>query len=130
MMLSVPGAHNLKSFVAAPKTLSEFSAETYKFADAVLDSLLVTNHLVPTQWASLRRQPAHSRELHLLWWVFISAWEDLGSTDNPVRAEAVRFFTIPDAGEPISLRFLCDAFDLDLGAVQTMARVRIETGLE
>src|SRR5689334_13326864 len=112
-MPSALGAHDLNSFVGTPKKLSEFSAETYRVADSVLDSLLMSNHLVPSQWASLRRQRMQSRELYLLWGVFISAWEDLATTDHAVRAEAVRFFTIADAGQPVSLRFLCDVFDLN-----------------
>ena len=35
------------------------------------------------------------------------------------------FFTKADAGAPLSLHFLCEVFDLDLVAVQVMARERI-----
>ena len=39
-----------------------------------------------------------------------------------------RVFYETDAGEPLSLRFLCEAFELDLRAVQAMARTRIAAG--
>ena len=122
-------ASNFRTFVSPTKKLSEFSAEACKVADAALDSLLSSSDLVRSQWADLWRPQLQSGELNLLWWIFISAWEDLASDDYRVRAEAARFFTNAEAGEPVSLRFLCDVFELDVRAVQTVARVRIETDL-
>jgi hypothetical protein len=62
--------------------------------------------------------------------VFASAWEDLASPDDRVCSEAKSFFTRADAGEPLSLRFLCKVFELDLDAVQSMARARIAARVE
>jgi hypothetical protein len=50
--------------------------------------------------------------------MLISAWNDLVSPRWKVRLEAKFFFEMPDAGKPISLRFLCEAFGLELSAVQ------------
>ncbi len=126
MRSSIEG-QTLNGLFGASKKLSEFSAETYKVADSVLDSLLTPNRLVPSQWAGLRRRRLQSKDLYLLWGVFISAWQDLASTDYRIRVDAAKFFTMADAGEPVSLRFLCDVFELDLSAVQVAARLRIET---
>jgi hypothetical protein len=43
-----------------------------------------------------------------------------------VQREAKYFFEIADAGQPLSLRFLCEAFGLELSAVQQVARESIE----
>ena len=112
-----------------PKNLSDFSPKTYEVADSVIDSLIAPNDLVPSQWAEMLRRRPENRELHLLWGIFFCAWEDLASPHDHIRAEAESFFTRPDAGEPLSLRFLCEAFELDLRAVQAMARTRIAAGV-
>src|SRR5215470_12205687 len=107
------------------KILSDFSAKTSEVGDSVLDSLLASNDMVPSQWAGMLRQRVENREQSLLWGVLFCAWEDLTSPRDRIRAEAIRFFIDADAGAPLSLRFLCEAFELDLRAVQVMARVRI-----
>jgi hypothetical protein len=67
-----------------------------------------------------------NRELRLLWGVFFYAEDDLASPHDRIRSGAVRFFTFADAGAPFSLRLLCEAFfELELRAVQAMARTRI-----
>jgi len=112
-----------------PNNLSGFSPNSYDVANSVVASLMASNDLVPSQWAGMLRRRVESRELHLLWGVFITAWEDLGSPRECIRAEAQSFFTRPEAGEPLSLRFLCEALELDLKAVQVMARARIAAGV-
>jgi hypothetical protein len=111
-----------------PKNLFDYSVKTHEVADAVFDSLLTSNDLVPSQWAGMLGQRVENGELHLLWGVFFSAWQDLASPRDRIRSEAASFFTRPDAGEPVSLRFLCEALELNLNAVQEMARARIATG--
>ena len=44
---------------------------------------------------------------------------------DSIRAERSIFLQRPDAGKPLSLLFLCEIFELDLTAVQTMARARM-----
>jgi hypothetical protein len=111
-----------------PKNLSDFSARTHEVADSVFDSLLQSNDLVPSQWAGMLRRRAENGELYLLWGVFCSAWEDLASPRDRIRLEAACFFARPDAGTPVSLRFLCEALELNLSAVQAMARARVAKG--
>ncbi len=124
MTSAIPG-DNLNGGGEAGEKISEFSADTLRIADSVLDSLLRSNYLVPSQWAGLRHRGMQGRELYLLWAVFLSAWRDLASANRSVAADAAMFFTLPDAGNPFSLRFLCDVFELDLNAVQAVARGRI-----
>jgi hypothetical protein len=111
-----------------PKNLSDFPAKTYEVADSAFDSLLASNDLVPSQWVGMLRRRVENGELYLLWGVFFSAWQDLASPRDRIASEAASFFTRPDAGEPVSLRFLCEALELDLNAVQAMARARIAAG--
>ncbi|HKD70411.1 MAG TPA: hypothetical protein VKB84_26475 [Candidatus Binataceae bacterium] len=113
-----------------PNNLYYLPAKTHEVADSVIDSLMASNDLVPSQWVGMLRRRVESRELRLLWEVFFTAWEDLGSPRECIRAEAESFFTRPEAGEPLSLRFLCDALELDLKAVQAMARARIAAGMQ
>lgn len=115
----------LNSIRQSNEILCNFSSETLQIADSLLNSLLLSNYLLPSQWVGLHRRRMESRELYLLWGVFVSAWIDLASTKSHVREEAEVFFTQPDAGEPVSLRFLCDVFDLDIVAVQAVVRERI-----
>ena len=113
-----------------PNNLYYLPAKTHEVADSVIDSLMASNDLVPSQWVGMLRRRVESRELRLLWEVFFTAWEDLGSPRECIRAEAESFFTRPEAGEPLSLRFLCDALELDLKAVKAMARARIAAGMQ
>ena len=84
--------------------------------------------VVPAQWSAAFRRRYRSREAALLGEVLVSAWQDLDSPNRRVRLEAEVFFELADAGEPLSLRFLCEAFDLELSAVQQIARDRIQRG--
>jgi len=81
--------------------------------------------VVPAQWSAAFRRRYRSREAALLGEVLVSAWQDLDSPKRRVRLEAKVFFEQADAGEPLSLRFLCEAFGLELSAVQQIARDRI-----
>ena len=82
--------------------------------------------VVPAQWSAAFRRRHRSREAALLAEVLVSAWQDLDSPRRAVRLEAKVFFEMADAGEPLSLRFLCEAFELELCAVQQIARDRIQ----
>jgi len=82
--------------------------------------------VVPAQWSAAFRRRHRSREAALLAEVLVSAWQDLDSPVRAVRLEAKVFFELADAGEPLSLRFLCEAFDLELSAVQQISRDRIQ----
>jgi hypothetical protein len=126
----VRGLNKHRGMGGMPINLSEFSDRTCQIADSVFDSLLASNDLLPVQWAAALRRRVESRELRLLREVFTSAWEDLASPDDRVCSEAEHFFNGADAGEPLSLRFLCEVFELDLGAVQSIARARIEARVE
>ena len=122
---SVRGLNVYRDVNGIPKNPSDFSAKTYDVADSAVDSLLASNDMVPSQWAGMLRRRVENPELHLLWGVLFCAWEDLASPHDHIRSEAARFFTLADAGAPVSLRLLCEAFELDLRAVQAMARARI-----
>jgi hypothetical protein len=131
MARSVRGLNSYRDDVnGIPKNLFEFSAKTKEIADSAIDSLLASNDLAPSQWAGMLRRRVENRELHLLWGVLFCAWEDLASPHARIRPEATRFFTFADAGAPVSLRLLCEAFELDLRAVQAMARARIAAGAQ
>jgi len=106
------------------------SHKDYEVADSLVNSLLGSNNLLPNQWAGMLGRRAENRELHLLWGFFYWAWEDLRSPRIRIRSEAARFFAETDAGKPLSLRFLCEVFDLDLNAVQLMAWARIAEGVQ
>jgi len=127
---AVRGLNSHCGMGGTPINLSEFSDRTYEIAESVFDSLVASNDLLPVQWAGALRRRVESRELRLLREVFASAWEDLASPDHRVCSEAEHFFTRADAGEPLSLRFLCEVFELDLGAVQSIARARIGARVE
>jgi len=129
-MLQVDSMPILAAVNQIPKMPLGASHKNYEVADSLVNSLLASNNLLPNQWAGMLGRRAENRELHLLWGVFYSAWEDLRSPRIPIRSEAARFFTEADAGKPVSLRFLCEVFDLDLNAVQLMARARIAGGVQ
>src|SRR5215472_17071232 len=122
--------HVYRDVNGIPKNPSDFSAKTYDVADSAVDSLLASNDMVPSQWAGMLRRRVENRELHLLWGVFFCAWEDLASPHDRIRSEAERFFSFADAGAPVSLPLLCEAFELDLRAVQAMAIARIAAGAQ
>src|SRR5689334_7112551 len=106
----VRGLNSYRGMGGTPIDLSEFSAETYQIAAPLFDSLLAPNDLLPTQWAEAFRQRLISGELALLAEVLSPAWEELGSPNRIVRLDAENFFDQPDAGQPLSLRFVCDVF--------------------
>ena len=91
----------------------------------MIDSLMASNELVLSQWAEMLRRRVETRN---------SAFSGVSSlqpgkiSGRRVKVSAPKrksFFAKPDAGKPLSLRFLCEAIELDLGAVQEMARARI-----
>jgi hypothetical protein len=88
--------------------------------------ILQPDFVVPAQWSAAFRRRHRSREAALLAQVLASAWQDLDSHERAVRLDAEFFFELADAGKPLSLRFLCEAFDLELSAVQQIARARIQ----
>jgi hypothetical protein len=92
----------------------------------IANAILRPDFVVPAQWSEAFRRRPRSREAALLAQVLASAWEDLESADSAVQRDAKYFFEIADAGQPLSLRFLCEAFGLELSAVQQVARERIE----
>jgi hypothetical protein len=110
------------------KNLFDLSSTT-SVADSSIGSLLASYDMVPSQWANMHRRKVQSGELQLLWGVFFGAWEDLRSPRDRIRTEAECFFTRADAGHPLSLRYLCEVFDLDLEVVQAVARARLAAGL-
>lgn len=89
-------------------------------------AIIQPDFVLPAQWSEAFRRRPRSREAALLAQVLASAWEDLDSPDRAARCDARYFFEIADAGKPLSLRFLCEAFGLDLSAVQQIARERIQ----
>jgi hypothetical protein len=82
--------------------------------------------VLPAQWSQAYRHRLWSGEAALLAQVLASAWQDLDSPDRAARHDARYFFEIADAGQPLSLRFLCEALGLEVSAVQRTARERIE----
>ncbi len=58
--------------------------------------------------------------------VLVSSWQDLDPPDGAVKLEPQVFFEKGDVREPLSLRFLCEAFERELSAVQQIARDRIQ----
>ena len=90
------------------------------------NDILQPDFVVSAQWSAAFRRRYRSREAALLAEVLVSAWQDLDSPKRRVRLEAKVFFEQADAGEPLSLRFLCEAFGLELSAVQQIARNRIQ----
>jgi hypothetical protein len=92
----------------------------------IASDIIQPDIVVPDQWSAAFRRRQRSGETKLLAGVLISAWNDLDSLHKRVRLEAMFFFEMADAGEPISLRFLCEAFELELSGVQQLARHRIE----
>jgi hypothetical protein len=82
--------------------------------------------VLPAQWTAAFRRHQRSGETKLLAGVLLSAWHDLDSPHRSVRLDAESFFEMPDAGKPLSLRFLCEAFELQVSVVQQVARERIK----
>jgi hypothetical protein len=112
---------------ASYSTLAE--ARTTISGDIGHDSasgIIRPDFVLPSQWSDEFRHRHWSREAALLAQVLASAWQDLESPDRAARRDARYFFEIADAGEPLSLRFLCEAFGLEVSAVQRTARERIE----
>jgi hypothetical protein len=109
-------------------TLAELQPAIFRDVDRdVANGLIQPDHVLPVQWAAAFRRRQRSKEAALLAQVLASAWEDLNSPDRAARHDARNFFEIADAGRPLSLRFLCEAFGLELSAVQQMARERIQS---
>ncbi len=94
--------------------------------DNLGSDIIQPDFVVPAQWSAAFRRRHQSREAALLAEVLVSAWQDLDSPKRAVRLDATVFFEMADAGEPLSLRFLCEAFELELSAVQQIARARIQ----
>jgi len=94
--------------------------------DRDVANIFQPDFVVPAQWSAAFRRHRRSREAALLAEVLLSAWRELDSPDHSVRLEARVFFEVADAGQPLSLRFLCEAFELELSAVQQIARDRIQ----
>ncbi len=93
----------------------------------IASAIIRPDLVLPIQWNEAFRRRPRSREANLLAQVLLaSAWEDLDSPDRAARRDATYFFEIADAGEPLSLRFLCEAFGLELSVVQRIARERIQ----
>jgi len=92
----------------------------------VASGIIRPDFVVPSQWSEAYRQRLWSREAALLAQVLASAWQDLDSPDRAARRDARYFFEIADAGQPLSLRFLCEALGLEVSAVQRTARERIQ----
>ena len=88
--------------------------------------IIQPDFVVPAQWSAAFRRHQRSGETKLLMEVLLSAWDDLDSPRRNVRLDAEFFFEMADAGEPLSLRFLCEAFELEVSAVQQIARERIQ----
>jgi hypothetical protein len=92
----------------------------------IASAIIRPDFVLPAQWSEAFRRRPRSREAALLAQVLASAWEDLDSPERAIQRDAWYFFEIADAGKPLSLRFLCEAFGLELGKVQQAARERIE----
>jgi|HubBroStandDraft_2_1064218.scaffolds.fasta_scaffold336802_2 hypothetical protein len=87
----------------------------------IASNMIQPDFVVPDQWSAAFRRRQRSGETNLLAVVLICAWNDLVSPHRKVRLDARFFFELPDAGKPVSLRFLCEAFGLELSAVQQLA---------
>ena len=95
-------------------------------ARGIASAIIRPDFVLPSQWSAAFRHRLWSREATLLAQVLALAWEDLESADSAVQRDASYFFEIADAGQPLSLRFLCEALGLELSAVQRVARERIK----
>jgi hypothetical protein len=98
----------------------------HSYHDEMASNVIEPDIVVPAQWSAAFRRRQRSGETKLLAEVLLSAWHDLDSPHRRVRLDAEFFFEMPDAGEPLSLRFLCEAFQLEVPAVQQVARERIK----
>ena len=114
---------NTASYATLAGALADIFRDTER---DVLSAIIRPDFVLPAQWSEAFRRRHWSREAALLAQVLTSAWEDLDSPDRALRRDARYFFEQADAGEPLSLRFLCEAFGLELSAVQQTARERIQ----